>query len=577
MPPSPASNPTEALKLLAASESVRLEVLGPQHLAHLEAVGWVQRDERPKQASLEARYESLQETHRLFLEARACVDRLQRRHAPRSMLGGLLFSPDPPKPGKGDPDALALLELLEALRIQIRGLEGPGDVPKHLTRILDHLQVEGRECLDRLADTDRELEELHRHAPAGTRVEPEGYYTLTAAGEASLPEAPVWERFEGVLQGAFGPLAARSLSAPHLRQDPASFLALLMEGQVMGFSTSSQLAEYESLLDAFTRIPTFTDNPSLRARSGFLVRLLRASRGEPKRAFYWCHRERLQALLTRTKDLVPPSVAGSGWHLPYAADLFLSGGGLVEDEAQHARREALLRAVLQVQAERLQSSRIGDGQSVRLALALAHAARARNFSPGILMDRFLGTAFDMLTEAVKSAPYDLGDGGTRMLFALHMAHAADFKASALPERLEAFSNLRTRLLEPELGESAPVRTAALHGVPHQVQLHLFATSERLRRLGLSHPPEALPGLLARLRKRLSHHKVASRAFRHEQVLPGDEAALASNLAALTCFQGVQPPPGSRFEPDAGVAGLYEGREAGRPPLLGASLGTLMLA
>jgi len=41
-----------------------------------------------------------------------------------------------------------------------------------------------------------------------------------------------------------------------------------------------------------------------------------------------------------------------------------------------------------------QDIRIRDGQFFRLALVLAHAARVRNFAPGILMDRFIRQALE---------------------------------------------------------------------------------------------------------------------------------------------------------------------------------------
>ena len=137
------------LKLLAAHETVRLEALGRAGLDELLARGLLQKDERPKQASLESRYEALQETHRQIVEAKGCADRLQRRLAPKSRLAGLLPMGAPAGPGANDPDALQLLDLLELLKIQVRTVKAPQDVPAHLERILDHLQVEGRECLDR--------------------------------------------------------------------------------------------------------------------------------------------------------------------------------------------------------------------------------------------------------------------------------------------------------------------------------------------------------------------------------------------------------------------------------------------
>jgi hypothetical protein len=264
------------------------------------------------------------------------------------------------------------------------------------------------------------------------------------------------------------------------------------------------------------------------------------------------------------RPLLPASLATSAWQLVYAADLFLADGGLTGDEAQAEQRVRLFEAVQRLQAELLQDIRIGDGQFVRLALVLTHAARVRNFTPGILLDRFLRQAFETLMEAARVAPYDLGDRGTRLLFGTHLAHAAGFAKANLPGPLAAFARLHARLRD-----EGPIQHT-------QTLLHAFATLDRLERLGQPLPIETYLGLLARLGKRLDHHKVVSRAFRTEQTLADDEAALLSNLCARVCFQGLALPPGARHQPDAGLAGLYEGREPGLPPLLGAPFGTLML-
>jgi hypothetical protein len=555
----------DCLQTLAAAETVRLEAIGREGLDDLAARGLLQKDERPRQASLESRYEALQETHRQLLEARGCADRLQRRLAPRSRLAGLLPLGAPPPPGPEDPDVARLLALLEGLKLQVRGVKGPEEVTAHLDRIQEYLQVEGRDCLDRLADTDRELDQLQKQAPPGTLVEPAGFFTLTPAGEAALPEAPVLEAFETALQAAFGPLAHRSACALHFREDPASLLAFLLEGMARGGRPAALVSEYENLLDAYDRVVLFADLRSLRAKLSCLVRLLRACRDEPKRAYLWCNRERLQGLLGRIRPLVPGSVAASGWHLPYAVDLFLADGNLGGEEESLDQRARLFEAVHRIQADLLQDTRIADGQFVRLGLAITQAARVRNFAPGILLDRFVRQAFEAVMAAAQAAPYDLGDRGTRLLFGAHLAHAAGYAKARLQPALAAFGALQERLQGPGPG-----------ALPVQAQLHAFATLDRLARLGAPLDLDAYAGLVARLRKRLNHHKVVRRAFRTEQAVVGDEAALITNLCARVCFHGLDLPADAKRPPDAGLAGLYEGREPGLPPLLGSPFGTLML-
>lgn len=553
------------LKLLAAAEAVGLEAVGREGLADLLAAGLVQKDEPPRQASLEGRYEALQETHRQIVEAKGCVDRLQRRMAPKSRLAGLLPLGGPAALAPGDPDALQLLRLLEVLRLQVRGVATAADVPAHLERILDYLQVEGRDCLDRLADTDREIDQAQKQAPAGTQVEGEGFFRLTPAGEAALPEAPVMDLLDPAIQSALG-AGSRGASVAHMREDPSSFLSLLVDQMARGERPSTFINEYESLLEAFERVPAFADLQPLRAKIAVLVRLLRASREEPKRAYLWCGRERMQVLAQRARALLPPTVAASGWWLPYAVDLFLADGGVAGEEDHIEPRIRLFEAVQRVQSEALQEVRIRDGQFFRLVLVLAHAARVRNFVPGILLDRFVRQALDCVVDAARIAPYGLGDRGTTLIFGAHLAHAAGFARGRLPGAVEAFAELQACFEEP--GGASRVSV--------QVLLHAFSTLDRLQRLGAPLAPGAYEGLFRRIRKRVRHHKAVSRAFSTAQIKAGDEAALVANLSAQACFRDLALPARAAYHPDAGLASLYEDHAPGRPPLMGSCFGTLLL-
>jgi len=554
------------LKLLAAAETLPAEAPGRAALDGLLAQGLIQKDERPKQASLESRYEALQEVHRQIVEAKGCVDRLQRQLAPKSRLAGFLPSLGTPAgPRPDDPDVRQLAAHLERLKIQVRGVTTRAEVLAHLDRVHDYLQVEGRDCLDRLAATDREIDQTKKEALPGTLVEGLGFFRLTPAGEAALPEAPVIALLEASLQTAFGP-SLRGAGYPHFKEDPSALLSLLVDRMAAGERPSAVVRDYEGLLEAFERLPAFADLQPLRAKIGVLVRLLRAHRDDPKRAYLWCNRERLAAATQRMHALLPPTVAASGWHLPYTADVFLVDGGVSGDEAQAAQRIHLFEAVARVLSELLQDARIRDGQFFRLALVLAHAARVRNFAPGILLDRFVRQAGEAVLEAARAAPYDLGDRGTTLLFGAHLAHAAGYAKARLPGPLEAFAAIQDRFRS---GDATP-------RVSVQVLLHIFATLDRRARLGAPLPLEDYAGLFDRIRKRLIHHKGASRAFSTAQIKAGDEAALASNLCAQVCFRDLPLPPQAQYHPDAGLAGLYEDRVPGRPPLLGSPFGTLLL-
>ena len=556
----------DCLELLAATESVGLEAIGPEGLGDLLERGLLVKDEQPRQTSLDARYEALQETHRRIVEAKGCVDRLLRQGAPKSRLAGLFpVLGAPPVPRPDDPDAAALLAFLELLKIRVRGVNGLADVLPNLARIQDYLQVEGRGCLDLLAATDREIDKAQLEALPGTKVEGLGFYRLTAAGEAALPEAPVIALLELSLQTAFGN-NLRGSSLPHFKEDPSALLALLVDRLARGERPSVVVGEYEALLEAFDRVPVFAALQPLRAKIGFLVRLLRAHRGDPKRAYLWCNRERLAAGTQRMKALLPPTVAASGWQLPYTADVFLADGGEAAEGEQAEQRVRLFEAVHRTQSEVLQEARIRDGQFFRLALVLTHEARLRNFTPGILMDRFVRQAIECVMEAAKAAPYDLGDRGTALIFGTHLAHAAGFSRAGLQGPLEAFAAIQGRFRSG----------GATTRIPVQVLLHIFATLDRRARLGQPLPLDTYAGHFDRIRKRLLHHKGASRAFGTAQLRAGDEVALASNLCALTCFQGLALPPQAQHFPEVGVAGLYEERTPGWPPLLGSCFGTLLL-
>lgn len=333
-----------------------------------------------------------------------------------------------------------------------------------------------------------------------------------------------------------------------------------------GERPSDQVDAYDGILEAYERISSFKNIRSLRAKIAYLVRILRLARNEPKLAFRWCNRDRLQDLTGRIDKLVPATLSASGWHLAYAADLFLADGGLLGVEAEFQQRSLLYEAVQAILVERLWDSRVGDGQSVRLGLALTHAARVRKFAPGILMDRFIRQAYETLDEASLAAPYNLGDRGARLLFGFHLAYAAGFMKARLQGPIAAFRALL----------AGPAGEAPANPLTFQIMLHSFCTLNRLESLGAPMPPETYAGLYDRMQKRIRHHKVLSQVFQVGPYRPGDETMFAANLAARVCFQELPQAPALPFLPDAGMAGLYEEQTPGLPPLLGAPFGTLML-
>jgi len=538
-------------------------------LAELGEAGLVRRvDTAPRQADLQARYEALQESHRLFQEAKGCLERLERRLAPRSRLGGLLPAGKALPPSEGDPDLQRLATLIQILEIRVPGLEAPKDLPGRLDKIRDRVVVDGRACLDRLALLDREIDALRKASPPGAQIEPEGCFALTAAGERSLPEAGALEDLEAAYNAVSGSNRHRIDDYALFRDDPANLLTFVLEGQSRGDRPSRVVSEFEALADAFEHLAPFAEIRSMRVRNAFLMRLIRAHPGQPQAAYLWCNRERLQGLLARMADLAPASVVNSRWHLLYATDLLIAGSGNALPLQWDERRFQVYDAVQRRLTAQVQGIDLGDGQFLRLALALLHEILPRNYASGLLLDRAVAQMVEAAFEGMVHAPADLGGAGTRLLFGYHLAHLARFVRS----RIDAAAQAYGRIEAPFLGEDG-------RRVPVQVMLHALVTLERLAQTGLAVDPEEYAATFARIQGRLQQHKGLAKAFGADQVMADDEAFLAANLTARAyAAQAARTAgPGVKRLPDVGMAGLYEPLDRRAPPLLGLPFGTLMLS
>lgn len=557
----------DLLLQIAGHESVQLEPGQESQLAELIEAGHLLRIENSRHQSLEARYNTLQETHQFYLEAKACVDRLQRRVAPRSRLAGFFPTGGGSKLAPDDPDVIRIFELLGTLGLQVRDVEHPEQVPERIDRIKDRLQVDGRDCLDRLASTDREIDALQKSTPPGTLIDQLGHFALTESGEQTLPEAQSMEELESAFHAVAGPRKHKITDYAHFRDDPANLLAFVMESQGRGEKASAVVAEFEALSDAFERQVPFAEIASVRIKNAFLIRLIRAYRETPKRPYLWCNRERLQGLMSKMRGLIPHSVVASGWHLPYAADLFIASPGSGDPADQELERIHLFEAIQASLSTHFQEIRIGDGQFTRLALALMHSARVRNFSPSILLDRFVKVAMEAAYEGSIIAPRDLGDRGTKLLFGFHLAHAANFAK----DRIAAWSG---RYSEIETAFEVEGRNRQF---PAQITLHALVALDRLERAGHPLNTQDYAETILRIQRKLHHHKGIARAFGTEQALADDQAFLAANLTAHTVFGSHQEAAQPKRQPDVGLAGLYEPQDQLSAPLLGQPFGTLILA
>ncbi len=555
---------------IAGGGTFRLEPGEGPLLAELGEAGLVHRvDTAPRQADLQARYEALQESHRLFQEARGCLERLERRLAPRSRLGGFLPAGKPLPPSEGDPDLQRLEVLLQALDIRVPGVAGPKDILGRLDKIRDRLLVDGRSCLDRLALLDREIDTLQKSPPPGTQIDPEGCFALTGAGERTLPEAGAMEDLEAAFNAVSGSNRHRIDDYALFRDDPANLLAFVLEGQFRGDRPSRVVSEFEALADAFEHLAPFTEIRSMRIKNAFLMRLLRAYPGQPRFPYLWCNRERLQDLLTRMADLAPASVVNSRWHLLYATDLLIAGSEEGTPLTWDERRLQVFEAVQRRLTGQVQGIDIGDGQFLRLAIALLHEVRPRNFSSALLLDRAVAQMIEAAFDGMVHAPGDLGGAGARLLFGYHLAHVAGFVRARVDAAAQAYGRVE-----------APFLVEGTRLAPVQAVLHALVSLERLAQAGLAVPPEEYARTFSRIQKRLQQHKGLARAFGAEQGMAEDEPFLAANLTARAYMAQVDRTangPGAKRLPDVGMAGLYEppGRRAA--PLLGLPFGTLMLA
>lgn len=532
-------------------------------LGDLVAEGLVRRVESGRQMDLEVRYEALQETHRRFQAAKACLERLERRMAPRSRLGGLRASARTPAPGPGDPDLETLATLLQELDIRLPGAPSVEVLPARLDRIRDRLIVDNRSCLDRLALLDREIGFIQKAPAPGTVVEGEGCYALTEAGERTLPEAKVLDALEAALHAVAGSKRHRIDDYSIFKDDPATLLAFLMEAQAGGSLPSRVVAAYEALADAFERLTPYNDIASTRVRNAFLVRLIRARPGQGQAPFLWCNRERLQTLLVRMEDVAPGSVAASPWLILYAADLFIAGPGEVL-APEEAERRLMLYGVVQQGLGRVgHGVDLGDGQFLRLALAILHELLPRNIANPLVLDRTVVRMAETALEGMRLAPPDLGGTGARVLFGFHLAHHARFIRADLEAAHAAYARVEAAFMGPQ-GRTAPL----------QVVLHACMALARAAAAGATLPPEEYAGTYARIRRRLQQHKELARAFATERAVGDDEPFLAANLAAQTYAPGGAA---AALQADVGLAGVYEPPDHRTAPLLGLAFGTLMLS
>lgn len=550
--------------LLALAEAGEV-CLAPEQQADLQALlgmGLVRPADPPGHDPYESRFDQFQGRHRQLLKAKALVLRLQERTAPRSGLGKWLPGGLPRLPGAEDPDLLALHRMLSETGIEVREVERPLDLLGRLKHVLDRVLVEDRECLDRMADLDRELDSARKLGAEAVRVEPFGWVELTAAGERELPEWGALQDLDATFNLVSGPRRQKIDDYTLFRHDPANLLACLLENPGGHAQLSESVFGFEAMADTLDRLSGAAGLRSTRIRNAYLIRLLRMFRKDPKAPYVFLQRERIRRLAEEAQPFLPPSMLQEGWPLVYGLDVLVAGRAEFDGPARIRQLEAILAAL----AGAFPGLSARDGQGIRLAFALLHAQMDRNVAAPQMAERFLSVQLAATQLGCQAAPMDLREEGARLIFGYHLAHLAEFVQSRIPDQVNRFQRL-----EAALGDRGRVRST-----PIQVLLHGLLCLERLGRLGLDLSPEEYAGTYQRVRHRIATHKDLARAFRTEHGRLEDEALLAANLTARACFQGLVPTPGAKPLPDVGVAAAYEGPDRTVAPLVGQPFGTLML-
>jgi len=534
---------------------LRIASQGPVTLADGDVLdqllkqGLLRRLEAPRSEGLRAQYETLQGKHQRFLEAKTLVDRLQ---APRKGLTRWLPGSSGPLPAE---ELQALHDLLALLGIQVRDCAEPADLPPRLDRVREHLQVEDRDCLDRMGSLDREIGVLEKQGSESVRVDGFGHVALSEEGRRLLPETSVLEELDSVFNLVSGPRRQKITDYEHFRVDPATLLAFVLVNPSR-LERTALVDTFESLAQALDRA---RDLQNLKHRNGLVIRLIRCFREQPKLAHFWCGRERLQELGTPARSL-----ENTGGHFPFAVDLLLAGPGPEDPAHRFEERLRLMESVQSALKAGLGSIYLSDQASLRLALGLLHEALGRNVTGPVLAGRLVQRQLGVCLEAMAEAPLDLGDPAMRLLFGFHIAHWADFQIHRIPALMGSYRAIEAAFLP----EGRRKRVSA------QILLHTLAVLERLKALGPVVAPEEYAGTFQRILHRLQSHRDLARAFQADPHGGEEEHHLAANLTARAYFSPLSP--GARLQPDVGAAGAYEDLSQPTPPLLGKAFGTLFL-
>lgn len=558
------TQPMELLKKIALGEKMGLTQEQEACFALLIEKRLVRKMEATRKLIMSKSYDELQERHALLLDAKGCLERIAKRNAPKKGLVGMLSFKNLMAADLSEDKKL--FELLLRLDLRIREVEDHRELVGRLDKIRERLVMEDRECLDRMAQIDREQQNSQEQVQDGTPVEPVGCIALTEEGMRKLPEFNVMEDLEVVFNSVCGPRKHKIDDFAHFREDPSSLLIFMMDNPFGEAGLTRRAMEYEGVIEAYEKVAPYLEMRSFRARNAFLMRLCLASRGDMRKAYQFCNRERLQSLLEHGRRMMGEHLY-SGEQLPVLSlDLSLHELLCGDDSTSGGRipSKILFPQIIQGFAQSARERGMEDRATLRLALALHAWWQGQSGGIPAAIGAEIQAQIATIREYRNSAPVDLGQEASRWIFGYHLAHLAGFEKEHLSGIL-----LRYKAVDAAFQDESRSRLA-----PVQVVLHALASLYRMECAGLWVDPKRYAATYRRILRFMHNDRNLDRML---QAVPEEDALyLAAYLTARTYFLDPDLGRAPQRMADVGMAGIYECKDHNKAPLLGGALGTLMI-
>lgn len=546
----------DLLNLIAQGEGFTLQENQRETFEWLLENALVQRAAPPKNSALNETFEALQDQHALFLHAKGLLDRLtQKISEGKGLLG--FFAEHGLK--EDDPDAFQLFKILDQLGFKFRAIHSQDDLPQHLDSIRERLNLEDRDCLDRMTRIDRELNAAQPMHVEGAHIEGEGHILLTPKGRMQFPEYKSLEIAEAIFGALNGPRKHKISDFRHFRDDPSTMIQFMMENPHDIESLTERMAAYEEMASSFMHQMPFVELSSFKLKNAFLMRLCLDKRDDPKQVYQLCRRDRLVELQHRTQPL-------AGRHLNNQDSLLLAGYDLLTQPA-HLTKPPLLNPeshfpiILDGFQQATQERALEDRVLMMLSISLFNllASTPWEGQPEGIIRHHIG----VIQQARHQAPIELGRDGDRWIFAYHIAHLSNFD-------LQRIQNMQLRYKAV-----SAAFTHADHMVPFVVILHATFSLQRLEIGGLFINPTRYAATFRRIHRALLQHPDLGRSLQAPSASEWDPYTLAAYLCAHTYFQDPDANTSPQRISDVGLCGRFEAPTKDHPPLLGRAFGSFI--